>query len=414
MVGLSLAEKKYVEGGIAQGLRNDGRGLHDFRTFSVELAIIPQANGSARVRLGATDVIASIKAELGRPLSGRPNQGRVEINIECSPTAAPQFEGRGGDELSLELSRALQRSLLGGGSGTGAAIDLSALSVIEGKLCWNLFIDGLVLSSDGNLLDVLAIATKDWEYVTILKKLPKGMCTMKCKFWEHEWDGGPSRIRARILGLKGFSVDKCKSPPKHVRDVVQRFHVGLQANTPGAEVDVEVANSGQLGETFAGVEFDATGGMSSSVNVSASSSKKRKASGNQGSLSQSWNLQARKNANMAVRRCFYAEDITHFEVKSPYFVDMLRAIGEVGSSYKPPYEQLRGNELLEEVRCVDKDLYGVEANNDSMLSGAEHASTSSSVAGIDRDVSSDDDEDDFEVLLSVMEDDDGNFVEEKA
>lgn len=160
MVGLSVAEKKYVEGGIAQGLRSDGRGLHDFRNFSVELTIIPQANGSARVRLGATDVIASVKAELGRPLSSRPNQGRVEINTECSPTAAPEFEGRGGEELSLELSRALHRSLLGGGSGAGAAVDLSALSVIEGKLCWNLFIDGLVLSSDGNLLDVLAIAVK--------------------------------------------------------------------------------------------------------------------------------------------------------------------------------------------------------------------------------------------------------------
>ncbi|MCO5586985.1 hypothetical protein L7F22_040930 [Adiantum nelumboides] len=89
----------------------------------------------------------SIKVELGRPLSGRPYQGRVELNIKCSPTAAPQFEGQGGDELSLELSKALHRSLLG-----GAAIDLLALSVIEGKLCWNLFIDGLVLSFDGNLL----------------------------------------------------------------------------------------------------------------------------------------------------------------------------------------------------------------------------------------------------------------------
>ncbi|MCO5561979.1 hypothetical protein L7F22_015605 [Adiantum nelumboides] len=191
--------------------------------------------------------------------------------------------------------------------------------------------------------------SEEWEYVTILKKLPKGMCTMKCKFCEHEWDGGPSRIRAHILELKGFGVDKCKSPPKHVKDVVQRLHVGLQANTPGAEIDAEVANLEQLGETFAGVEFDATGGMSSSVNVSASSSKKRKASGSQGILTQSWNLQARKNANMAVRRFFYAEDIPHLKVKSPYFVDMLRAVGEVGSSYKPPYEQLRGKELLEEL-----------------------------------------------------------------
>ncbi|MCO5603710.1 hypothetical protein L7F22_057861 [Adiantum nelumboides] len=199
--------------------------------------------------------------------------------------------------------------------------------------------------------------SEEWEYVTILKKLSKGMCTMKCKFYEHEWNGGPSRIRAHILGLKGFGVDKRKIPPKHVRDVVQRLHVGLQANTPGAEIDVEVADLGQLGETYAGVEFDVMGGVSSSVNVPVSSSKKRKPSGSQGSLSQSWNLQARKNANMAVRRFFY---IPLFKVKSPYFLDMLRVVGEVGSNYKPPsYEQLRQKELLEKVRSVDKDLYGV-------------------------------------------------------
>ena len=102
------------------------------------------------------------------------------------------YQGRGGEELSLELSRALQRSLLGGQSGVGehlcsliliilcchlmhtnsyindlvagAAINLSALSIFDGKLCWNLYIDGLILSSQGNLLDALAIAVKVYDY----------------------------------------------------------------------------------------------------------------------------------------------------------------------------------------------------------------------------------------------------------
>eukprot|EP00249_Psilotum_nudum_P011230 c23039_g1_i1 orf=380-1252(-) len=160
MVGLSVAEKRFIVGGIAQDLRSDGRGRHHFRNFSIDTGVIPQANGSARIRLGATDVIVAIKAELGRPHGNIPNHGKIEISVECSPTAAPEFEGRGGGELSQELSRALQRSLLGGGSGAGAAIDLSALSILEGKMCWELYIDGLVLCSDGNLLDALAIAIK--------------------------------------------------------------------------------------------------------------------------------------------------------------------------------------------------------------------------------------------------------------
>lgn len=42
----------------------------------------------------------------------------------------------------------------------GAGIDLSSLVVVEGKICWDLYIDGLVVSSDGNLLDALGAAIK--------------------------------------------------------------------------------------------------------------------------------------------------------------------------------------------------------------------------------------------------------------
>lgn len=160
MVGLSIGEQHFIQGGIAQDLRSDGRKRLTYRPISVETGNIPQANGSARVKIGATDVIASVKAELGKPSPFQPDKGKVSIYVDCSPTAAPIFEGRGGDELSAELSSALQRCLLGGKSGAGAGIDLSSLSIVEGKICWDLYIDGLVVSSDGNLLDALGAAIK--------------------------------------------------------------------------------------------------------------------------------------------------------------------------------------------------------------------------------------------------------------
>lgn len=43
---------------------------------------------------------------------------------------------------------------------SGAGIDLSSLSIVEGKICWDLYIEGLVVSSDGNLLDALGAAIK--------------------------------------------------------------------------------------------------------------------------------------------------------------------------------------------------------------------------------------------------------------
>ncbi|KAJ4750089.1 Exosome complex component RRP42 [Rhynchospora pubera] len=152
--------EEILKGGIEQNLRADGRTRNQFRPISVETGIIPQANGSARVRLGATEVIASIKAELGKPSVLHPDKGKVSIFVDCSPTAAPVYEGKGGEELSMELSVALERCLLGGKSGAGAAIDLSSLVLVEGKVCWDLYIDALVVSSDGNLLDSLAAAIK--------------------------------------------------------------------------------------------------------------------------------------------------------------------------------------------------------------------------------------------------------------
>ncbi|KAK9096219.1 hypothetical protein Sjap_021716 [Stephania japonica] len=155
MVGLSTGEKHFIKGGIDQDLRSDGRRRLTYRPISVETGVIPQANGSARLRMGETDVIATVKAEIGKPSHLHPNRGKVSISVDCSAIASPVFEGRGGEELSTELSVALQRCLLGGKSGAGAGIDLLSLNVMEGKICWDLYIEGLVINADGNLLDAL-------------------------------------------------------------------------------------------------------------------------------------------------------------------------------------------------------------------------------------------------------------------
>ncbi|KAH9613966.1 hypothetical protein KSS87_006783 [Heliosperma pusillum] len=141
MVGLSIGETNFIRGGIAQDLRCDGRKRLCYRPVNVETGVIPQA-------------------ELGRPSSSRPDHGKVSIHVDCSATAAPMYQGKGGEELSSELALALQRGLLGSKSGAGAGIDLSSLCIVEAKTCWDLYIDCLVLSSDGNLLDALGAGIK--------------------------------------------------------------------------------------------------------------------------------------------------------------------------------------------------------------------------------------------------------------
>jgi exosome complex RNA-binding protein Rrp42 (RNase PH superfamily) len=77
----------------------------------VETGLLPQANGSARLRLvtGGTDVLAAVKAEVVEPAAGKPNDGRLECSVECWSSASPQFEGRGAAEINAELTRTLTK-----------------------------------------------------------------------------------------------------------------------------------------------------------------------------------------------------------------------------------------------------------------------------------------------------------------
>ena len=49
--------------------------------------------------------------------------------ITCLTVNGSSSQGRGGEDLSLELSRALQRSLLGGPNGAGKSIALTRILV---------------------------------------------------------------------------------------------------------------------------------------------------------------------------------------------------------------------------------------------------------------------------------------------
>lgn len=77
---------------IAEGKRLDGRGLKDYREIKVEQGLIERAEGSARVLLGKTEIIAGTKIEIGKPFSDTPNEGVLTVNAELVPLASPTFE----------------------------------------------------------------------------------------------------------------------------------------------------------------------------------------------------------------------------------------------------------------------------------------------------------------------------------
>jgi exosome complex component RRP42 len=58
---ISQGEVEWITAGVSYNTRNDGRKREDFRHLKVQLGMLAQATGSARVQLGETDVIVGVK-----------------------------------------------------------------------------------------------------------------------------------------------------------------------------------------------------------------------------------------------------------------------------------------------------------------------------------------------------------------
>ncbi|XP_076391954.1 exosome complex component Rrp42 isoform X2 [Megachile rotundata] len=127
---------------------------------------MPQTHGSSRLRIGNTDVLVGIKVELDSPHADKPNEGKLEFFVDCSATATPAFEGKGGDDLATEISNILTIAYQ-----TRNAFDLRTLCILPSKKCWKIFVDVLILQCGGNLFDTVGAAVKAALYSTEIPKI---------------------------------------------------------------------------------------------------------------------------------------------------------------------------------------------------------------------------------------------------
>ena len=133
--------------------REDGRGLDDYRDISIETNVISKAEGSARVKLGGTQVIVGIKPTIGSPFPDTPDLGVLMTNCEMLPMADPTFEPGPPSEASIELARVVDRGIR-----ESELVDLDKLCIEEGKHVWMLFIDLHIIDNCGNLFDAAELA----------------------------------------------------------------------------------------------------------------------------------------------------------------------------------------------------------------------------------------------------------------
>ena len=145
--------KQQMWDAISKGRRLDGRNLDEVRPIHIELDIIEKANGSARVKLGNSEVVAGVKVETGEPFEGLENKGALILSAEVLPTASPYSEPGPPDEETIELARVVDRGIR-----ESQMIDLDKLVLVPGKIVYTIFVDCSVINADGNLFDATSYA----------------------------------------------------------------------------------------------------------------------------------------------------------------------------------------------------------------------------------------------------------------
>lgn len=141
-----------IEEYLSQGKRFDGRTPDEFREITVETGISNKAEGSARVRIGKTEVLVGVKIDVAEPYPDSPDKGNLMVTSELLPLSSSRFESGPPKFPSIELGRLIDRAIR-----ESKFIDFEKLCIKEGEKVWSVFIDVYSINDDGNLIDAAGI-----------------------------------------------------------------------------------------------------------------------------------------------------------------------------------------------------------------------------------------------------------------
>jgi len=147
--------KSHVVSLIEKNIRFDNRKLEEFRPVVIEYGISSKsAEGSARVKIGDTEVVAGVKMEVGTPYPDSQDKGTFMANVELLPLSSPEFEIGPPTIEGIELAR----SVVDRGIRESCCIDFKKLCIKRGEKCWITIVDVYSVNNDGNLSDAIGLA----------------------------------------------------------------------------------------------------------------------------------------------------------------------------------------------------------------------------------------------------------------
>jgi len=147
-------KRDYLANLAKNGKRADGRAFDEFRNIKIETGVVSKAEGSARVKIGNTQVLSGIKMDIGEPYPDTPETGVMTTAAELIPLASPDFEAGPPREDAIELARVVDRGIR-----ESQLIEVEKLCIEPEEKVWMVFIDIHILDYDGNLFDAASLAS---------------------------------------------------------------------------------------------------------------------------------------------------------------------------------------------------------------------------------------------------------------
>ncbi len=156
---LSKGEQAFIAQGIEHDVRMDGRTCNEIREIRLsvesgrdENAKYP-ADASCRLVCGGTDILVGVSVNLETPAASAPTE--CPISVEFDVAAAHVADT---DDAVKAFREALVRDVIT----SSGAIDTSSplLCPVPYVKAWAIFIDVVVFSLDGGLLDLTSVALK--------------------------------------------------------------------------------------------------------------------------------------------------------------------------------------------------------------------------------------------------------------
>ena len=156
MVAVSLKKKninkKEIIRHLEEGKRLDGRNQFDHREIVIETGISKKAEGSAKIKIGDTEVWVGVKAGVTKPYPDSPDKGSMMVTAETTPLSHQKYEYGPPKFPAIELGRLVDRVIR-----ESKIIDFEKLCIEKGEKVWNIFIDVYTINDDGNVLDAAVI-----------------------------------------------------------------------------------------------------------------------------------------------------------------------------------------------------------------------------------------------------------------